>query len=313
MTNEVQNAMWGMYEGLNAVRDDGTRRRAGSAISAGDYAGGARQLLSGGMLEDGMAVQGAGQEIDRQEQADQLEFMREAARMLVGVRDRSQGDPNALAQAWQGLAPVFQRMPGADPAMIDQYWQAIQTNPAILDQIVPAIEWEILNLGQGESIAVDPSNPTNQRPISPRRQELNVLPNGIVTGPPELLGQLGYGPGGGQADDEWDYAPGNPSQPGGGQPRPGSERSQTPTVQFGDHNEARAAIARMVPGVTFTSGPRSPARNRAAGGVPTSFHLSNRAWDLVPPRGMSMAQLADTMRRQGFRVLDEGDHVHVSW
>lgn len=143
MTNEVQNAMWGMYEGLNAQRDDATRRRAGQAIAGGDYGAGAQALLSGGMLQDGLAVQGAGQDMDRQEQADQLEFMREAARMLVGVRDRSQGDPNALAQAWQGLAPVFQRMPGADPAMIDQYWQAIQTNPAILDQITAALDDEV--------------------------------------------------------------------------------------------------------------------------------------------------------------------------
>jgi hypothetical protein len=178
VTNEVQNAMWGMYDGLNAVRDDGTRRRAGSAIAGGDYAGGAQQLLSGGMLEDGMAVQGASQDMDRQEQADQLEFMREAAVMLRGVRDQAQGDPNALAQAWQGLVPVFQRMPGADPAMIDQYWQAIQADPGILDRIVPAIDYEIMNLGNGQTIAVDPANPQGFREITPARATPRPAPHG---------------------------------------------------------------------------------------------------------------------------------------
>jgi len=313
MTAQVQNALWGMYEGLNGVRDDATRRRAGQALAGGDYAGGAQQLLQGGMLDDGLAVQGFQQDRERQDRTDQLTFFREAAGMLAQVRDAQPDNPQALDQAWAQLEPVFQRMPGADPQTLAQYRQAILSNPAILDQIIPAIEYDIMNLGNGQTIAVDPSNPTAFREITPRRQELQVLPNGIVVGPPELLRQLGYGAGGAAAsDDEWDYS-GNPSQPGGGQPRPGSERSQTPTVQFSDHNAARAAIAQLVPGVTFTSGPRSQADNARVNGARGSFHLQARAWDLVPPRGMSMAQLAQQMRGAGFRVLDEGDHVHVSW
>lgn len=178
MTNEVQNAMWGMYEGLNAQRDDGTRRRAGAALAGGDMAGGAQQLLQGGMLGEGMAVQGAAQEQDAQERADQLEFMREAARMLIGVRDQSNGDPNALGQAWQGLMPVFQRMPGTDPAMLDQYWQAIQSDPAILDRMVPAIDWEIMNLGNGQTMAIDQSNPNNRRELTPAREAPRPTPAG---------------------------------------------------------------------------------------------------------------------------------------
>ncbi|MFZ2769620.1 MAG: D-Ala-D-Ala carboxypeptidase family metallohydrolase, partial [Minisyncoccia bacterium] len=69
----------------------------------------------------------------------------------------------------------------------------------------------------------------------------------------------------------------------------------------------------LVPGVRITSGARDPANNRRVGGATGSFHLQDRARDLVPPAGMTMAQLAAQYRQAGFRALDEGDHVHVSW
>lgn len=320
MTNQVQNALFGMYDGLNQVRDDATRRRAGQSIASGDYNAGAQELLSGGMLSDGMAVQGAAQDRDRQEQADQLEFMREAARMLVSVRDQSNGDANALARAWQGLMPVFQRMPGADPAMIDQYWQAIQADPGVLDRMLPAIEYEI-RAAAGGLYAINPNNLDDRRTLVEPQQRITMTPWGPMGSPEDIAALMGaQGGGQGEAYDPnvWGTSPPNPSRPGAGQPRPGPERSQTPTVSFNDHRAARSAIEQLVPGVSFTSGPRTEAdqaRLRRQGYNPsdTSFHLQSRAWDLVPPRGMSMAQLADRMRGAGFRVLGEGHHVHVSW
>ncbi len=74
----------------------------------------------------------------------------------------------------------------------------------------------------------------------------------------------------------------------------------------------------MVPGVNVTNADRTPddtARLRRQGYNPsdTSFHLQGQALDLVPPRGMSMAQLEAKMRQAGFRVLNERNHIHVSW
>ena len=69
----------------------------------------------------------------------------------------------------------------------------------------------------------------------------------------------------------------------------------------------------LVPGVTVTSGARGPSHNRDVGGARGSFHLQDRARDLVPPAGMTMAQLAAKMRQAGFRAINENDHVHVSW
>jgi uncharacterized protein YcbK (DUF882 family) len=74
----------------------------------------------------------------------------------------------------------------------------------------------------------------------------------------------------------------------------------------------------MIPGVTVTNADRTPAdtaRIRRQGYNPseTSFHLQGQALDLTPPPGMTMRQLEAKMRQAGFRVLNEGHHVHVSW
>lgn len=66
-------------------------------------------------------------------------------------------------------------------------------------------------------------------------------------------------------------------------------------------------------GYKVTSGRRTPKGNRAVGGVPNSHHISGRAFDAVPQRGESMAQLAARLRRDypGAEVIIESDHVHV--
>jgi uncharacterized protein YcbK (DUF882 family) len=70
---------------------------------------------------------------------------------------------------------------------------------------------------------------------------------------------------------------------------------------------------RGLPGERVTSTRRSPARNRAVGGVTNSFHLTGQARDSVPPPGMSMGAYAAELRRlnPGMDVINEGDHVHI--
>lgn len=68
-------------------------------------------------------------------------------------------------------------------------------------------------------------------------------------------------------------------------------------------------------GATMTSGTRTPEHNAEVGGVANSYHLTGHAADLVPPPGMSMAQLAQeaNTRLPGAKVINEGTHVHVQW
>lgn len=124
------------------------------------------------------------------------------------------------------------------------------------------------------------------------------------------------GPPGGIVIDKRDYIPGGttppfvpPQQPGGGDPQ--ALGASAPGLLSGDQVEARAK--QIVPGVVVTSRKRTPAQNRAAGGVSDSYHLTGQARDFVPPAGMSMAELHGRLKTAfpGYDVINEGDHVHV--
>ena len=65
-----------------------------------------------------------------------------------------------------------------------------------------------------------------------------------------------------------------------------------------------------------TSTYRTPARNRAVGGVRNSFHLSGRAIDIARRPGVTHAQIAAAYRNAGYHLiesLDEGDHSHFAF
>lgn len=65
-----------------------------------------------------------------------------------------------------------------------------------------------------------------------------------------------------------------------------------------------------------TSTLRSPARNRAVGGVRNSWHLSGRAIDIARTPGVTHSQIAAAFRAAGYRLiesLDEGDHSHFAF
>jgi hypothetical protein len=70
---------------------------------------------------------------------------------------------------------------------------------------------------------------------------------------------------------------------------------------------------RGIEGEQVTSTMRSPARNKAVGGVANSYHLSGRARDSVPPPGMSMNEYYRRLvaLNPGLDVINEGDHVHM--
>lgn len=74
----------------------------------------------------------------------------------------------------------------------------------------------------------------------------------------------------------------------------------------------------FIPAAMVTSRQRSVAKNRAVGGNPRSFHLTGDARDFVPPKGMSLTQLGDTLKKRlgpGYDVIyntkGHFDHVHV--
>ena len=66
----------------------------------------------------------------------------------------------------------------------------------------------------------------------------------------------------------------------------------------------------------ITSTLRSPAHNRAVGGVPNSYHLRGRAIDIARRPGVTHRQIDAALRSAGYNLiesLDEGDHSHFAF
>jgi hypothetical protein len=104
----------------------------------------------------------------------------------------------------------------------------------------------------------------------------------------------------------------------GGASSPSSASPAPPPVPASPGGGALSFVT--PPGVTVTSGYRSPADNARVDGVPNSFHMQRGpdgqplARDIVPGRsGMSMDALEAFARQNnpGMDVINEGDHVHL--
>lgn len=63
-------------------------------------------------------------------------------------------------------------------------------------------------------------------------------------------------------------------------------------------------------GANITSLFRTPAHNKAVGGVPNSQHMNGTAGDFVVPPEAKAGFIAEAKGR-GYEVIDEGDHVHL--
>jgi len=312
----------GLRNGENARAEEqqnalmGVRQQAGNALSRGDYAGASGALFQGGDLTGGLSVMGANREQQSatrtQQEADRT---RQRDAVVRGARGLRYLPPAQRWTAYQTqILPALQRE-GIDPAVLSGINEQHMTD-ADLDAVMALSGGDMPDAPSGYRYAAGGAlEPIPGGPASAENQRWQVTPYGLLPPPgwqPPAQGAPGGAP---QYVDE--LPPGvrpRPNQPASGQPvRATSEMSQPSRVSYRDTGQARSAISQIVPGVNFTSGVRTAEHNRAVGGVPTSNHVRGRAWDLTPPSGMSMSQLAQKMRSEGFRVLDEGDHVHVSW
>lgn len=103
-----------------------------------------------------------------------------------------------------------------------------------------------------------------------------------------------------------------------GAPEPQPQRAPEPKARAITEADARAVVRDI--GGNVTSGYRTPEHNAKVGGVKGSYHTRGRAGDaqaidVVPPKGMTMADLESSIRTRmpGAKVINEGDHVHVQW
>ncbi|HEY0625785.1 MAG TPA: D-Ala-D-Ala carboxypeptidase family metallohydrolase [Allosphingosinicella sp.] len=102
--------------------------------------------------------------------------------------------------------------------------------------------------------------------------------------------------------------------PGWVSPQPSKQLAQEPFVKAAFDLTSAAALGRKWGTVTSTR--RTPARNRAVGGVANSFHLSGRAIDIARRGGIRHSQIEAAFRQAGYHLvesLDEGDHSHFAF
>lgn len=292
------------------MQDRRSRQQAGNALSTGDYGGAANALFQGGDLQGGLDVQGA----QRTQQTATREQQRTA--ILAVVSGLRQLPADQRAAQLQNIGPRLS-VYGVTPEQLGTITPQDLSDTG-LDSLIATMGGQARSNapsgyrytanGALEAIPGGPEDPRNQRPI--------VTPYGIMMPPGAPLPSMGAAQPqslGSTIPQGWSASPPRPNQPPPAPAAGGGERSQPVSVSFRSSQEAQTAITSLVPGVIITSGARSAADNSRVGGAAGSFHLQDRARDLVPPAGMSMDQLAARMRSQGFRVLNEGDHVHVSW
>ena len=88
-------------------------------------------------------------------------------------------------------------------------------------------------------------------------------------------------------------------------------------LKFRDQAAEISAAARLLSSYgVITSTFRTVAHNRAVGGVPDSYHLLDRAIDIVRRPGITHGQLDAVLRRAGYSLvesLDERDHSHFAF
>jgi hypothetical protein len=326
----VFDAFGRSYNALQGAWDQRTRNQAGRAYAAGDMEGATNALASGGMLEQAGAMR-------TQMRAD--EGRTRGASMTGALRSGDYAGARAFAQTPEELAGVQTFMQNASTQEVAQAQRRAGNFVSVLTSI-GSIQDPAQRLAaarqQAPMFGLDPNTITADQ-VSPefleaqRMQALGLVeylnqqreqekmerpmfsPFGVYMPRGTTPNQMGFGE---QPEYVDRLPPGvrpRPNQPSSAPAVGGGERNQPVGVSFRSSQEADSVITNLIPGVRVTSGARSPADNRRVGGAANSFHLQDRARDLVPPAGMTVGQLAAKLQQAGFRTLNEGNHVHVSW
>lgn len=286
--------------------------QAGGMMSRGDYKGAADAFLSAGDVQSGVAVSKLGEE--QQGHAQKL-ARQTAVQQKLAANDIS----GAYAAA------------GADKDLVDALDKVSEHARDTTAQLASALtalkgpdgNWLPPELARQRYAAIKPTllarglPPAQLDGFDPTPENLEAVQNQVLG----LKEQLTLGR---QANVDAETARHNRATedgyiilPDGSKAIPKHSGAAPAEPTIASVADPHAAIDSLVAatGATVTSGLRSPEHNAEVGGVPNSRHLTDQARDLVPPHGMTLAQLGDQVRQHvpGAKVIVENDHVHVQW
>lgn len=302
--------------GVNALAQNFAQRQAGQQIAAGDAPGGADTLYNAGDIPGGQAIEQNHQAVldasaarDRQGHADNLKFVADTANALEQVR-LHQGNDAVLA-AFDKLAPMLASREGATPASITQIRAQLEQHPeTFLQAMATHAEHQLTVLSAGQE-AVDPITGEVKAhvPLAPTYHTVGADQT-LVRDDPNSPGNA---TGGAPAFAPQPGAPGSQAASPATSPAPPAPPVSAVLQQIRTNPAAFFAQAAGGP-VTITSGYRSPEHNATIPGASrTSEHMTNSAWDMTPPPGMSNEQLMQQISSTGVpfdQMIDEGTHVH---
>lgn len=266
--------------------DQQTVRKAGGLLGQGDYSGAAGALYSGGLLSEGAQVQNMGEV--REERATRRSDQQAAAQAEAAKAEQAER-LKFLSQASSVLLSI----------------PAEQRATAYQQSIAPALK----AMGADDATVQQAGSNLDDVTLQTFSGEVN-----------KALEQFTLSPGSARYDASGRLIAAQPFAPqykevGAGETlvEVGGSAPAATAPPMGDVQEA---VKQLVPGAVITSGKRTPERNAAVGGSPNSYHLSGQALDIVPPQGMTMAQLEQRLRSSGMdfkELINEGDHVHIAW
>lgn len=313
-----------------AAFDEGQTRRAYSSLAENPNDPKARATLyrndprGAAMWERQQAeAQARQQEAQAKAREQQAAVVKQTAAILRQVK----ADPSKYPMARQ--AAIQLGIPAASiPEQYDPQWVGQQ------DMIYSAFEKDggqsLTTLAQNVMMTLPPEQRDPNSPVFVEAFNKAFIAEQTKTIPyTQGGGVAGYNPYTGQTNTIIAPNPGDKptGAPVGAGPKPGAvvggfrfkggnpnDRSSWEPATGGASGNAGGNFRPVgIPGERVTSTRRSPAHNKAVGGVTNSYHLSGLARDSVPPAGMTMAAYASELRRlnPGLDVINEGDHVHM--
>jgi len=261
--------------------DQATQRRAGGMLAGGDYTGASSALYSGGLLSEGANVQAMGQaQTDRTAKA----------------REREEAKAAAISQEEQAERLKFMAQ-GATVLLSIPPEQRAQAYAQSIAPALKAMGAKDEDIAAGGQQLDDVSLQTFSGQVNKALEQFTLSPGSKrYDASGRLVAEAPFAP------QYKEVSPGERIIAVGGEEAGGEVQSVV--------NEILSAGARI------TSGRRSPEKNAAVGGAPNSYHLKGKAYDIVPPPGMSMADLEERLRNSGAdfaELINEGDHIHVAW